>query len=74
MRLIIDEVRDLGDQVLVLGRLLARGLGSGVPVDESIAIVHGLREGLIVSVRVYLDHAEALKAVGLTESAMLRGH
>jgi ketosteroid isomerase-like protein len=67
MRLLIEEVRDLGDQVLVLGRLQARGLGSGVPVDESIAIVHRLREGLITSVRAYLDHDEALKAVGLAE-------
>jgi ketosteroid isomerase-like protein len=67
MRLIIEEVRDLGDQVLVLGRLQARGLGSGVPVDEPIAIVHRLRDGLITGVRAYLDRAEALNAVGLEE-------
>ena len=31
-----EEFRDLGDRVLVLGRLKGRGKGSGAPVDHAI--------------------------------------
>jgi ketosteroid isomerase-like protein len=67
MRLAVDETRDLGDKVLVLGRMQTRGRGSGVPVDEGMASVHEFRDGKIRRVRVYFDRAEALKAVGLDE-------
>ena len=67
LRLIYDEYRDLGDRVLVLGRLEGRGRGSGAVVETPQGAVADFRDGKLSSVRSYLDHAEALKAVGLAE-------
>jgi ketosteroid isomerase-like protein len=64
-RFLADEFRDLGDVVLVLGRLEGRGRGGGVPVDSPVGAVWELREGLIWRLRAYLDHAEAERAAGL---------
>jgi len=62
-----DEFRDLDDTVLVLGRLEGRGRGAGVPVDSPVGAVWDLRGGKVWRLRAYLDHAEALDAVGLSE-------
>jgi len=62
-----DEVRDLGDRVLVLGRFAGRGRGSGVPVDAPQGIIYDLRAGKISRIRAYLDHGEALRSAGLAE-------
>jgi ketosteroid isomerase-like protein len=67
LRLIYDEYRDLGDRVLVLGRLEGRGRGSGVVVETPQGAVAEFRDGKLSSARSYLDHAEALKAVELEE-------
>lgn len=55
-----DELRDLGDCVLVLGRVEARGRGSGVEVDAPFASIVDLHDGKMSRVRGYLDHGEAL--------------
>jgi ketosteroid isomerase-like protein len=62
-----EEFRDLGDRVLVLGRLQGRGRGSGAQVDTPMANVMDFRGGRIWRARVYFDRSEALKAVGLEE-------
>jgi ketosteroid isomerase-like protein len=62
-----DEYRDLGDRVLWLGRLEARGRSSGVPVGASLDILYDLRDGKISRMHSYLDHGEALRAAGLSE-------
>jgi ketosteroid isomerase-like protein len=67
LRILIDEARDLGDGVLVLGRTEGRGRASGVQVDSPIGIAYDLRRGRVSRVRAYLDHHDALKAVGLEE-------
>jgi ketosteroid isomerase-like protein len=61
------EYRDLGDVVLVLGRLEGRGRGGGVPVDSPVGAVWDLREGRICRLRAYLDHDKALKAVAAAQ-------
>ncbi len=66
-RLLPDEFRDLGDVVLVLGRLEGRGRGGGVPIDSTVGAVWELRGGEIWRLRAYLDRAKALEAVGLSE-------
>jgi ketosteroid isomerase-like protein len=60
-----EEYRDLGDRVLGLGRLKARGRGSGVPIDSPWAGIYDFRGGEISRIRTYLDHGEALRAAGL---------
>src|SRR5690242_2116154 len=62
-----EEFRDLGDRVLILGRLKGRGKASGAPVDAPQAIVLDFRGDRIWRSRVYLDHAEGLRAAGLSE-------
>ena len=62
-----EEFRDLGDRVLVLGRLKGRGKGSGAPVDAPQATILDFRGDRIWRYRVYLDRAEGLRAAGLSE-------
>ncbi len=58
---------DLGDRVLWNGRLDGRGRLSGAPVSAPLDILYCVRESHISSMRSFLDHAEALKAVGPEE-------
>jgi ketosteroid isomerase-like protein len=67
VRLVADEVRGLGESVIWLGRIEGRGRGSGVPVDAPMGAVFDFRGRKVWRARSYLDHAEALKAVGLEE-------
>jgi ketosteroid isomerase-like protein len=62
-----DEHRDLGDRVLLRGRLEGRGWSSGVPVSAPLDILYDLRNGKISRMHSYLDHGEALRAAGLSE-------
>lgn len=51
------------------GRLVACtrmvGKGANAPYTQSFAVVHRLRDGLIVEADYYLDRDQALRAVGL---------
>ncbi|MGO8907161.1 MAG: nuclear transport factor 2 family protein [Solirubrobacteraceae bacterium] len=62
-----EEFRDLGDRVLLLGRLRGHGKASGVPVDQPFAGIFDFRGDRIWRYRVYLDRAEGLRAAGLSE-------
>ena len=64
---VAEEVRDLGDRVLWVGRLQGRGLTSGVPVDVALSILYDVREGKVSRMHSFLDHDEALRAAGLGE-------
>jgi len=66
-RLLPDEVRDLGESVLVLGRLEGRGRGGSVPVDAPVGTVWDLRAGKVWRLRAYLDQSKALQAAGLEQ-------
>jgi ketosteroid isomerase-like protein len=61
------EFRDLGDRVLWLGQMEARGRSSGAVVRSPAASLYEFRDGRISRIRSFLDHAEALKAAGLEE-------
>jgi ketosteroid isomerase-like protein len=63
----LDELIEVGD-----GRFVActRIIGESereAPYTRSFAVVHRLRDGLIVEADYYLDRDQALKAVGLSE-------
>jgi ketosteroid isomerase-like protein len=60
-----EEFRDLGERVLALGRVRARG--GGIRIDNPTGWVWQMRDGRIASCRVYGSHEEALAAVGLSE-------
>jgi ketosteroid isomerase-like protein len=61
------ETKDYGDHLLVTVDEHGIGRASGVAVDRRHYALWTLRGGKVVSLCVFLDHAEALKAVGLEE-------
>jgi len=63
-RFLIDEARDLGATVLVLGRLEGRSRSGGVPVDSPVGAVWDLRDGKVWRLRAYLDPQEAIAVAG----------
>ena len=62
----LDDLIEVGD-----GRFVACTAWSArartAPYTQSFAVVHRLRDGLIVEADYYLDRDQALKAVGLRE-------
>ncbi len=60
----IERLRDLGDRVLAVTRATARGRGSGVPVEMTIATVWTFRDHKVIKVETYMDPEDALEAVG----------
>jgi ketosteroid isomerase-like protein len=64
-----NEYRDLGDRVLALGRVQAKGRGSGLELDQPWAILLTLREGEYVRIDSFLDHNAAIAAAEDREAA-----
>jgi ketosteroid isomerase-like protein len=64
---VAEEFRDLGDRMLVLGRLKGLGKGSGAPFDQAYAGIFEFRGDRIWRYRRFLDRAEGLRAAGLSE-------
>jgi ketosteroid isomerase-like protein len=67
VRLYADEVRDLGERVLVLGRIFYRGKASGIEQERPWGWAISLCEGRGVRVESYDDPNQALVAVGITK-------
>jgi uncharacterized protein len=67
LQIIAEEFRDLGDRVLVLGRMKGRGKRSGAPIDQPFAGIYDFRGDRSWRCRVYFDHADGLRAAGLSE-------
>jgi ketosteroid isomerase-like protein len=63
----LEEIVDLGDDVLVVGRASARGAGSGVPVMQEFAVVWTFEGERAVRARSFGSRAEALRAVEIGE-------
>jgi ketosteroid isomerase-like protein len=60
-----DDVRAVGDQVVILGGCAVRGRGSGAISDNPMAWVLTLRNGKVLRHRAYRSREDALDAVGL---------
>ena len=67
IRIEISEIRDLGDQLVAIGRIRAVGKASGAETETPLALVTEIKNGKTISLRGYLDPAEALEAAGLRE-------
>ncbi len=61
------DIRDLGDQVLVLGAVQARGRASGIDVEDKRGWLVELRDGRATSLRSFREPQHALEAAGLSE-------
>ena len=59
----IEQIEEAGEgRVLVLARLRARGLRSGVDVDAPVAYLWEIRDGAAVRIRLFFDRDEARRS------------
>jgi ketosteroid isomerase-like protein len=63
-------VLDLGDRLLVLGVWHIRGHASGVPLDQELAQLVTLRNGLVIRDQNFSSWEEGLRAAGLERDAI----
>jgi ketosteroid isomerase-like protein len=62
----VDEIRDCGDRVLVVGREQGSGRVSGAPVVARIYVVLTFRDGKVLRYREFYDEQMGLEAAGLS--------
>jgi ketosteroid isomerase-like protein len=65
LRLEIDDVRESGEEVALLGRMLSRGRASRLDLEVPIGFVWRVRNGKLVHGKTFSEPADALRAVGL---------
>ena len=67
----IYSLEDLGDDVVMEGRLRGKGRTSGINVDAEMAWLHTFRpgtgEGRYLRLRYFANRSDALEAAGLSE-------
>jgi ketosteroid isomerase-like protein len=64
---VIREVFAVGDRVVARADWGGRGRASGIDLRSSLTGVYDIRDGQIIRIEFYFDHAKALEATGLTE-------
>jgi uncharacterized protein len=64
-----EDVRTVGDHVVVLGGCAVRGRGSGAASDTPMAWLITVRDGKVTRHRGYRSGDEALEAVGLRDQS-----
>jgi ketosteroid isomerase-like protein len=62
-----EELIDLGDRVLTLGRIKGSGVRSGAPVDIECGFLFTVSAGRVIREQVFFSQEEALEAAGLSE-------
>lgn len=63
----LDELIEVGDgRFVALTRMVGESAREA-PYTRSFAVVHRLRDGLIIEADYYLDRAQALRAAGLSD-------
>jgi ketosteroid isomerase-like protein len=61
----LDDLIEVPDGRIVACARIVGPAATDAPYTQSFAVVHRLRDGLIVEADYYLDRAQALQAVGL---------
>ena len=67
LRTELTEFRELGDRVVGLGHIYARGRESGAELDSATGWVSTLGNGKVLKAEGFLSPDKALQAVGLEE-------
>ena len=62
-----SEIRDLGDRLVAIGRVRARGRKSGAETESPLGYVVQFKNGKMARLWSYLDPKEALEAAGVRE-------
>jgi ketosteroid isomerase-like protein len=63
----IQDIRDLGEAVVVLGHIDLTARTTGLEFSQEVGQLITFRDGKILRSQDFLSHAEALKAAGLSE-------
>ena len=66
-RLEAEDVIDLGEHVLLVGRVSGRGRASGVPINQPLAMLITFEGEKAMRSQSFASKEEALAAVGLSE-------
>src|SRR5438093_11864908 len=61
-----EEFIDAGDAVIVVIRMHAKGMGSGVELDRQDALVYRFRDDKIIRTDYYNSKEQALEAAGVS--------
>jgi hypothetical protein len=67
LRLEPEEAMDLGDRLLIAGRVKGHGRHSGIPIDQPLFQLFTLRRGLVIRQQDFAERNQALEAAGLKE-------
>jgi ketosteroid isomerase-like protein len=63
------DVREIGDRVLVVGRVRAKGRSSGIELDQPLATVCWFRGGKFARMQSFLDYDAATTAASREATA-----
>ncbi len=63
----IKEVLPAGDRVVVRADWGGTGRVSGIDLRSTLTVIYTVRDGQIVKLKYFFDHAKALEAAGLSE-------
>jgi hypothetical protein len=66
MRFTPEEVIQIGDRLLSIGRMRGTGLTSGLEVDTEWVAEFTLRDARVIHERISVNGAEGLAAAGLS--------
>ena len=64
LQLLPDEIREVDDHVLGIGRMQAKGKASGVELDVPLTILWDVRDDLLARLESFPTLDEALEAIG----------
>jgi ketosteroid isomerase-like protein len=63
----VEEIREVGPQVLAFFKVIGVGRLSGVETSTDVAALYSVEDGKLRRAQVYADRREALEAAGLSE-------
>ena len=65
--IVVDDWREVGEDVVALGQIQLRGRSSAVKFDQPAGVIVEIREGKLARLRLFNSHDETLAAAGLSE-------